>query len=437
MRVIVSTAGPLPLAPLPAPTLPEEEVARRRQEIAAQLQMHRARRGAPAAPEPAHAKPARTSRVADSVAARFARSKSYRDFLAEEAERATRQAEAAAEVARRSADAIEQAQRNLLDEMERWERAAAQQPETPAVSQDASAAAAMERMEPAASTAGEPSLLAPTAAVQAAGEPAATPSPESATAPAPAASPEPAQPTVRELLAAEPAEAAVPLPANLIEFPRQLVAVRKARPRLAEGPLRDEDADGPEGAQLRIFEVDLRSISTEPAVPEMAPEWASIRLDTPSAAHDAAAHEPEISFAIPLQVAPLSRRMMSATVDVCCIAGAFLLAVMAVAFCAPALPTGAAALVAAAAALAVFTLLYLWLFFTFCDATPGMRFANIALCTFADENPSRKQMRRRVLALALALVPGGLGVLWAWLDDDRLGWHDRISHMYQRCCESA
>ena len=40
----------------------------------------------------------------------------------------------------------------------------------------------------------------------------------------------------------EPAGPPMPLPANLIEFPRQLVAPRKARPRYAEGPLR---ASGP------------------------------------------------------------------------------------------------------------------------------------------------------------------------------------------------
>jgi hypothetical protein len=37
----------------------------------------------------------------------------------------------------------------------------------------------------------------------------------------------------------EPVFAAVePLAVNLIEFPRELVAARKLRPRLAEGPLR-------------------------------------------------------------------------------------------------------------------------------------------------------------------------------------------------------
>ena len=34
--------------------------------------------------------------------------------------------------------------------------------------------------------------------------------------------------------------------------------------------------------------------------------------------------------------------------------------------------------------------------------------------------------------LLLAVIPFGLGILWAFFDDDRLGWHDRISRTYQR-----
>jgi uncharacterized RDD family membrane protein YckC len=75
---------------------------------------------------------------------------------------------------------------------------------------------------------------------------------------------------------------------------------------------------------------------------------------------------------------------------------------------------------------------YQLLFFTFSEATPGMRYARIALCTFADDNPTRSAMRRRILAGVLAACPLGIGFLWAWLDDDGLGWHDRISRMYQR-----
>ena len=41
-------------------------------------------------------------------------------------------------------------------------------------------------------------------------------------------------------------------------------------------------------------------------------------------------------------------------------------------------------------------------------------------------------MRRRILALAISAAPLGIGILWAWLDADRLSWHDRLSRMYQR-----
>ena len=94
----------------------------------------------------------------------------------------------------------------------------------------------------------------------------------------------------------------------------------------------------------------------------------------------------------------------------------------------PPIPAG----VAAAVILALFWFLYQALFFTLAGYTPGMQFARIGLCTFADENPSRAAMRRRLLAQAVAICPLGLGVLWVLLDDDRLGWHDRISRMYQR-----
>ena len=61
-----------------------------------------------------------------------------------------------------------------------------------------------------------------------------------------------------------------------------------------------------------------------------------------------------------------------------------------------------------------------------------MRYARIAICTFADENPTRGELQSRVPATALALLPLGLGVFWAVLDEDRLGWHDRMTRTYQR-----
>ncbi len=82
------------------------------------------------------------------------------------------------------------------------------------------------------------------------------------------------------------------LPANLIEFPRELVATRKARPRLAEGPFYDASH---QDSQLSIFEVDPAvlaapvHLSDTPTV--APPEWASIELD----------HHPEPVYAESVQ----------------------------------------------------------------------------------------------------------------------------------------
>jgi hypothetical protein len=123
---------------------------------------------------------------------------------------------------------------------------------------------------------------------------------------------------------------------------------------------------------------------------------------------------------------------MSGIVDLCLVLGGCLL--FAVVFVASTAhpPAMKPALIGGAVALFAFFLLYELLFFTFAEATPGMRYAHIALCTFDDQNPTRAAMRRRIGALLLSALPLGLGIVWAWVDSDRLGWHDRITRMYQR-----
>ncbi len=239
-----------------------------------------------------------------------------------------------------------------------------------------------------------------------------------------------------------------PLPAKLLEFPRQLVATRKARPRLAEGPLREEYDREASQSQLRIFEVEQETISREPAVETVLPEWSPIRLDaSPSAtAQDWSRHHAEApvfnatsaqrsatnGFDLPLQTASLGDRLMAGLVDAALIVGGFLVFVLVFVACTVHPPVGKPALIGAAAALASFAAIYQLLFFNFGTDTPGMRYARIALCTFDDENPTRHAMRRRLAAVLLAIIPFGLGILWAFFDDDRLGWHDRISRTYQR-----
>jgi uncharacterized RDD family membrane protein YckC len=77
-------------------------------------------------------------------------------------------------------------------------------------------------------------------------------------------------------------------------------------------------------------------------------------------------------------------------------------------------------------------MVYQTLFLTLAEATPGMRFAGISLCTFDGQIPIPAQLRSRLGALLLSVVPMGLGVAWALFDEDHLCWHDRLSRTYLR-----
>ncbi|HEY6375440.1 MAG TPA: hypothetical protein VIX90_07930, partial [Edaphobacter sp.] len=96
-----------------------------KEQIAERLAAHRARRihtpgSAPTPITPATPAKSRSSRIAAAVAERYAHSQSYRAFLAEEAERAIRQAEAAAEIAALNARAVAEAQNQLLFELDQF-----------------------------------------------------------------------------------------------------------------------------------------------------------------------------------------------------------------------------------------------------------------------------------------------------------------------------
>jgi uncharacterized RDD family membrane protein YckC len=123
---------------------------------------------------------------------------------------------------------------------------------------------------------------------------------------------------------------------------------------------------------------------------------------------------------------------MAGIVDLALVLIAFLLFVLVFVACTAHPPTGKPAMAFAAVALVSFFALYQWIFFTYANGTPGMRYAKIALCTFEDENPTRRTMQWRIAALFLSATPVGLGFLWALFDDDGLGWHDRITRTYQR-----
>jgi len=428
-----------------------------KEQVAQRLAAHRARRNphssssaAPIVPQPTKS---RSSRIAAAVAERYANSPSYRSFLAAQAETAIREAEAAAEIAARSARAIADAQYELLAELDQWTLTppTPQPPPAPVAS-----SLPITEAPPITSTA-LTSTSSPTLTVRLYEDGA-----RSRTEPTVASARLYGQAQAQEAIDEEeslilddeiafrqapvfeePIGGSIEIPANLIEFPRQLVAPRKARPRLAEGPLREDADHAPATAQLRIFEVEADQISTAPVVESTAPEWSSILLAAHPVTAPVETAEAPFLVELPPQTAPLNLRLMAAIVDGCIVTAALLIFIGAFAItlsklsgtqAGPVIPqiTLQTAAIGVAGTLVVLTLLYQLLFFTFSDATPGMRYARIGLCTFSDDNPTRSAMRRRIFAVILAACPLGIGFLWAWLDDDGLGWHDRISRMYQR-----
>ena len=377
------------------------------------------------------------SRVREAVAARYEQSVSYREFLAAESKRALEQAEAEAEVAARNARAIAEAQKELIAELAQWSRPAELAPRLETKTQAAKVAEVRgAAQEPAPFLSEVPGLrvqmiegldVAP-ARIEMRREAVHT---------------EEVDGELHEL-EQEIAFRLSPgfedqtlemqaIPGNIIEFPRPMVASRKARPRLAEGPLRAEAEPEP---QLRIFEVEAEQISVEPEVaePTAAPEWQNLMLDATTAPQPSVPLTAQAHYTTQPQAAALERRLMAAAVDGCVVGAAF------VGFATVAVRVGhglhgmalAKIGISAGVSLLVFSVMYAMLFFSLNEATPGMRYARIGLCTFGDENPSRKAMRMRVLTTLLAACPVGLGLLWACMDSDRLGWHDRISKMYQR-----
>jgi len=232
----------------------------------------------------------------------------------------------------------------------------------------------------------------------------------------------------------EAVEAAQPIAANLIEFPREIVATRRMRPRITEA-----FAEESEPQQLSIFEVDPNTVSTEPmgagtstaAEPTwIGSSWQQIELEEqPQALPDYYAIQPD---APKLYQAPFSRRMMATMVDAALILGLVWGAAYLVASRLDHLPSMRVSEVCGVTATLGFAALYEWFFLTFAKVTPGMRYAQLSLCTFDEEVPTSAQVKARMKAMLISVLPVGLGVVWSIFDEDQMSWHDRLSQTYLR-----
>jgi uncharacterized RDD family membrane protein YckC len=197
--------------------------------------------------------------------------------------------------------------------------------------------------------------------------------------------------------------------AKIIEFPR-----------FAWGP------PPPPLDQLAEPVIDLPRILEVPDAAPPAPALGGITIEPTRV------EEPEKrpGIEIPLQTAPLGRRLLASGIDGVIIGAAS--AVFGFIFWKVALvrPPQIQLLSLAAAVPCLFWVAYQYLLIVYAGTTPGLRLARLQLSHF-DGTPTKRSLRRwRVLASYLSAASLGMGYAWLFLDEDNLCWHDRITHTY-------
>jgi hypothetical protein len=137
-----------------------------------------------------------------------------------------------------------------------------------------------------------------------------------------------------------------------------------------------------------------------------------------------------LGFELPLQPAPRARRLLAAVVDLVIVLAAF--AIFGTIFWKITTATLPLLLAAefSAGLLAVLWGVYQYCLVVYSGTTPGLMAAKLRLSGFDGTAVSRRMRRWRVVASLLSGASLALGYAWYFLDEDRLCWHDRITHTY-------
>lgn len=200
----------------------------------------------------------------------------------------------------------------------------------------------------------------------------------------------------------------LPTTAKIIEFPRSWTPTPPPVDQLAE-PVMDRP---------RILEA--------PEVVPPPPALGGITIE-PALQSE---FEKRPGIDIPLQSAPVGRRILSAIIDdviiglACFLFGFIFWKITALSpprFQLVGITLGLSGLFWAA---------YQYLLLVYAGTTPGLRLARLQLSRFDGSATSRRTRRWRVLASYLSVVSLGMGYAWVFLDEDALCWHDRITHTY-------
>lgn len=200
---------------------------------------------------------------------------------------------------------------------------------------------------------------------------------------------------------------------KVIQFPRNQTVARSYE--LAE-PVSD---------QLRIFE----------AIEELPPS-APTHLSEIEIAPEEPTHTGPADLDLPLQPARLSHRAYAAAVDGLLLVAAFGIFAECAKFFANNFILNKSLLADGSVCAFVLLGMYFFLSLSYTGGTVGMRASGLWLSTFSGKAPSRNLLRWRALAILLSYATLGMGFAWAFIDEDRLCWHDRITRTHLRSEDS-
>jgi uncharacterized RDD family membrane protein YckC len=223
--------------------------------------------------------------------------------------------------------------------------------------------------------------------------------------------------SIREEPAPNDEAATRPRPRKIIRFPAQ--SALEARPPallITEIELAD-----PVPAAPRIMEAPVAEQM------ELLPSFADIHLEEVLHEYNTAG-----DLELPVRPAPLGQRLLSGLLDGVIVLFALGIFLFGFARIAGTPISFRAELLSAIATGAILWALFQYLFLVYGATTPGMRAAQIQLLAFDSSRASLYARRSRALASALSVISMGLGFAWALVDEDTLGWHDRISRTYMR-----
>ncbi len=223
---------------------------------------------------------------------------------------------------------------------------------------------------------------------------------------------------------------------KIIAFPK-LSPYRPADHELAESFHPQPGLDFVGSALLRIVDADI-----EPqAVAPLPPAFGGIALGSSPRRDDSATLENSSDrIEVPISAAPLPWRGLAEAVDLLFAAVATTLFGGTGFFTAThsalalghtiTIPTGKFAVILTAAMFVLVWFTYKYVALVFTGSTPGLRLMGLELRQFQGGLADRKHRTRRAWASLLSLLPAGLGYFWCFLDEDFLGWHDRITQTY-------